>query len=181
MKIAYKATGNINTVMAAQAAIHALLAGASMVRFVLGLVSLTILASCATPPTSAPHAPVVVCECGPPDRTYLVFFDPNKTDLKPRSKRIIQMVASDRHSLHGTTVDVSGYTDNTGTAGQNIELSARRAQAVAAQLVADGVPLSAITTHAYGEAHQLVPTLDGVAEPQNRRVEIVLAWPMYGP
>ncbi len=93
----------------------------------------------------------------------------------------IASLASGRRSLHGTTVDVSGYTDSTGTAPKNLALSARRAKAVARQLVADGVPLSAITTHAYREDHQRLPTLKNIAEPQNRRVEIVLAWPMYGP
>jgi len=152
-----------------------------MICRVLAIVSLTILASCATPPSSTPHAPAVICECGPPWRTYLVFFDPSKTDIKPQSKQIIEMVASDRRSERGTTVDVLGYTDSTGTPEQNLALSARRAQAVAAQLVADGVPLSAISTHAYGEAHQLVPTLPGVAEQQNRRVEIILGYATNGP
>jgi outer membrane protein OmpA-like peptidoglycan-associated protein len=40
--------------------------------------------------------------------------------------------------------------------------------------VADGVPASEISIHAYGETHLLVPTGPGVREPQNRRVEIVL-------
>ena len=56
----------------------------------------------------------------------------------------------------------------------NMGLSMRRAQAVAAQLVTDGVSQSEIEIHAYGETHLLVPTGPGVREPQNRRVEIVL-------
>jgi outer membrane protein OmpA-like peptidoglycan-associated protein len=68
----------------------------------------------------------------------------------------------------------------TGTAQHNLALSQLRAQAVAAQLVADGVPLSAISKHAYGAAHQLVPTLTGVAARQNRRVEIILGFEPNG-
>ncbi len=71
-------------------------------------------------------------------------------------------------------LDVSGYTDTSGTAAYNQGLSERRAQAVAGQLVTDGVPAAAIGIHAYGETHLLVPTGPGVREPQNRRVEIVL-------
>ncbi|GAV36929.1 outer membrane protein precursor [Roseomonas sp. TAS13] len=53
-------------------------------------------------------------------------------------------------------------------------LSRRRADAVAAELVRQGIQRSEITVEAFGESRPLVPTADGVREPQNRRVEIVL-------
>ena len=59
-------------------------------------------------------------------------------------------------------------------ASYNQRLSQRRADAVAAELVARGVPRNIITVQAFGESRPLVPTADGVREPQNRRVEIVL-------
>jgi outer membrane protein OmpA-like peptidoglycan-associated protein len=37
-----------------------------------------------------------------------------------------------------------------------------------------GVAKSAISIQGFGETHPLVPTADGVREPQNRRVEIIL-------
>ncbi|GLR66385.1 hypothetical protein GCM10010909_10650 [Acidocella aquatica] len=73
-----------------------------------------------------------------------------------------------------TTLDVSGYTDTSGAADYNQSLSQRRAQAVASELVNDGVPQNEIEIHAYGATHLLVATGSGVREPQNRRVEIVL-------
>jgi outer membrane protein OmpA-like peptidoglycan-associated protein len=118
-------------------------------------------------PVSNPPAP-------PPARTYLVFFDWDKYNLTPRALQIISEAASDSKSTATTTLDVSGYTDTSGTPVYNQGLSLRRAKAVAAQLVADGVPESEIAIHAYGETHLLVPTGPGVREPQNRRVEIVL-------
>ncbi len=45
---------------------------------------------------------------------------------------------------------------------------------VAAELVRDGISRSEITTQGFGETHPLVPTAQGVREPQNRRVEIIL-------
>jgi outer membrane protein OmpA-like peptidoglycan-associated protein len=45
---------------------------------------------------------------------------------------------------------------------------------VAAELVRRGVQRNIITVQAFGESRPLVPTADGVREPQNRRVEIVL-------
>ena len=53
-------------------------------------------------------------------------------------------------------------------------LSLRRANAVAAELVRDGVPRNEISIQGFGETHLLVPTGPGVREPQNRRVEIIL-------
>ena len=124
-------------------------------------------------PTPAP-APVAAAPAPAPARTYLVFFDWNQSSLTPRATQIIAQAASDSHTAQTTTLDVSGYTDTSGTASYNMGLSKRRAQAVAAQLVTDGVPQSEIAIHAYGETHLLVPTGPGVREPQNRRVEIVL-------
>ena len=73
-----------------------------------------------------------------------------------------------------TRIEVNGYTDTSGTPRYNQGLSVRRAQAVAAELVRDGVPAAAISIHGFGETNLLVPTGPGVREPQNRRVEIVI-------
>jgi outer membrane protein OmpA-like peptidoglycan-associated protein len=120
----------------------------------------------ATPPMATPPVPEA--------KTYLVFFDWDKYNLTPRATQIIAQAASDSHTSSTTTISVSGYTDTSGTPVYNQGLSERRAKAVAAQLVTDGVPASEIAIHAFGETHLLVPTGPGVREPQNRRVEIVL-------
>ena len=52
--------------------------------------------------------------------------------------------------------------------------SIRRAQAVAGELVRDGVPQNVITAQGFGDTHLLVSTGPGVREPQNRRVEIIV-------
>ena len=53
-------------------------------------------------------------------------------------------------------------------------LSLRRANAVKNALVGEGVPATEISVVGRGEAQPLVQTADGVREPQNRRVEIVM-------
>jgi outer membrane protein OmpA-like peptidoglycan-associated protein len=73
-----------------------------------------------------------------------------------------------------TQIEVNGYTDTSGTPKYNEGLSIRRAKTVAAELVKDGVPSSAIAIQGFGETHLLVPTGPGVREPQNRRVEIII-------
>jgi outer membrane protein OmpA-like peptidoglycan-associated protein len=119
-------------------------------------------------------APMASAPAPAGSRTYLVFFDWDKYSLTPRATQIIAQAASDSKTSAVTTIDVSGYTDTSGTPTYNQGLSERRAQAVARKLVADGVPGSEISIHAYGETHLLVQTGPGVREPQNRRVEIVL-------
>jgi outer membrane protein OmpA-like peptidoglycan-associated protein len=128
----------------------------------------------AAPMAPAPTPAPVATPAPAPAKTYLVFFDWDKSDLTPRATQIIAQAASDSHTAGTTTIDVSGYTDTSGTPTYNQGLSERRAQAVAAQLVSDGVSQSEISIHAFGETHLLVPTGPGVREPQNRRVEIVL-------
>jgi outer membrane protein OmpA-like peptidoglycan-associated protein/outer membrane protein W len=125
----------------------------------------------APPPAPAP-APVAA-PAPAPAKTYLVFFDWDKAVLTPRATQIIAEAASDSKTTSVTTIAVNGYTDTSGTPNYNLGLSVRRAKAVEAQLVADGVPESEIETHGYGETHLLVPTGPGVREPQNRRVEII--------
>jgi len=127
------------------------------------------------PPPPPPAAPVPVAAPAPaPAKTYLVFFDWDKYSLTPRALDIIAQAASDSKTQSTTTIAVNGYTDTSGTPDYNQGLSVRRAKAVEAQLVTDGVPASEITAQGFGDTNLLVPTGPGVREPQNRRVQIVL-------
>jgi len=122
------------------------------------------------PPPSQP-APAPVAE---PARTYLVFFDWDRADLTARARQIIGEAAQASTRVQVTRIEVNGYTDLSGTARYNQGLSVRRANAVAAELVRDGVPRNEIVARGFGESNPLVPTAQGVREPQNRRVEIIL-------
>ena len=97
-----------------------------------------------------------------------------QSDLTARARQIIAEAAASSTKVKYTKIDVNGYTDLSGTPKYNQGLSVRRAETVAAELVKDGVPRTAIDIHGYGESHPLVPTAAGVREPQNRRVEIIL-------
>jgi hypothetical protein len=109
-----------------------------------------------------------------PARSYLVFFDWDKSNLTVRARQIIKEAADNSTHVQYTRIEVNGYTDTSGTPQYNMGLSIRRADAVKGELVKDGVPATAITTQGFGETHLLVPTGAGVREPQNRRVEIVI-------
>jgi OmpA-OmpF porin, OOP family len=123
-------------------------------------------------PVPAPVATAV--PASPVSRSYLVFFDWDKANLTDRARQIVSEAAANSTKVQYTRLEVNGYTDTSGTPKYNQGLSVRRAQAVAAELVKDGVPKSAITIQGFGETHLLVPTGEGVREPQNRRVEIII-------
>ncbi|MCE2762499.1 MAG: OmpA family protein [Acetobacteraceae bacterium] len=121
---------------------------------------------------AAPAMPVAAAPVAAA-RTFLVFFDWSKADLTDRARQIIGEAASAR-GQGVTRIEVNGFTDRSGPADYNMQLSIRRANAVAAELVRRGVPRNEIVTRGFGEENNLVPTADGVREPQNRRVEIIL-------
>lgn len=125
----------------------------------------------------APIIPVAVAQPLPVQtvaRTYLVFFDWNRADLTDRARQIISDAAAARTTARATRIEVAGHADRSGTDRYNQALSLRRAETVAAELGRRGVSRSDIDIQAYGESRPLVATADGVREPQNRRVEIVL-------
>ena len=127
----------------------------------------------AAPPP--PLAPAPIAAPAPAAaRTYLVFFDWDRADLTGRARQIIAEAAQASARVQLTRIEVSGYADRTGTAQYNLALSRRRADNVAGELVRLGVPRNVISIQAFGDTHLLVPTAEGVREPQNRRVEIIL-------
>lgn len=111
---------------------------------------------------------------------FLVFFDFDSAKLTDEAKEVIATAATAVADEKVTGVVAIGHTDTVGPADYNMGLSQRRADAVASQLAADGVASSIITTEARGEKDLLVPTGDGVYEPQNRRVEINMVRPEPG-
>jgi OOP family OmpA-OmpF porin len=128
----------------------------------------------AAPPPPPPAPAPIAAPAPAPARTYLVFFDWDRADLSGRARHIIAEAAQASTRVQLTQIEVSGYADRTGTAQYNVGLSRRRADNVAAELVRLGVPKNVIAIQAFGDTHLLVPTAEGVREPQNRRVEIVL-------
>ena len=123
------------------------------------------------PPMASAAAPAPAMQ---PARSYLVFFDWDRATLTDRARQIVKDAADNSVHVKYTRIEVNGYTDTSGTPQYNQGLSVRRAEAVKAELLKDGVPLAVITTKGFGETHLLVPTANGVREPQNRRVEIVI-------
>ncbi len=125
----------------------------------------------ATPPAEpAPPPPPIA-------RNFTVYFDFNSTALTATARDIIRQAASNAQQDRTTRIVVTGHTDTSGTVAYNQRLSERRAAGVREQLVADGVAADEIVTEGVGKTDLAVPTPDGVREPRNRRVVIVLQGP----
>ena len=108
---------------------------------------------------------------------FLVYFDTDQATLGPGATQVVTEAAQAYQQTGAAQIEVIGYTDTTGSAEYNLALSQRRAETVADELIRQGVPATDIATIGRGEEDLLVPTADGVNEPANRRVEIIVPPP----
>lgn len=104
---------------------------------------------------------------------YVVFFDFGSSHLTPAARAIIRQAAADAKSRGVHEFAVAGHTDTVGATNSNRALSIARASAVKAALVGNGFRARNVHISGLGEGAQLVPTADGVKQPENRRAEIM--------
>jgi outer membrane protein OmpA-like peptidoglycan-associated protein len=104
-----------------------------------------------------------------------VLFDTDKASLKPEGVSTLRKLADVMTQNPDRTVLVEGFTDSTGTATHNQELSQRRANTVATALASMGIARERVAMRAYGEAFPVAPNDNAANKQRNRRVEIVLS------
>ena len=112
---------------------------------------------------------------------YLVFFPWNKAALTADDQRVVAQAAEEFRTTGSARIDVTGFTDTSGSPAYNLRLSERRAQMVAAELERLGVPAADLVVIGRGQEDLRVPTADNVREAGNRRVEIVFDVPAPAP
>lgn len=103
-----------------------------------------------------------------------ILFATNSATLRPDLQRDLNAVATNLLNYPDSTIEIVGHTDNTGTAALNQDLSQRRANAVADQLRAAGVPSRRIVAIGRGEDFPVASNLTPEGRTLNRRVEIVI-------
>ena len=118
-------------------------------------------------------APVLEVEPLPPARFILQFESGSDVLLSDSLARIPDIVEAveKRNSMD---ISVAGHSDRVGDEAANIALSLKRAQRVQQLLVERGIDPKLIHASSHGEGNPLIPTADGVPEPRNRRVEIIV-------
>lgn len=104
-----------------------------------------------------------------------VLFDTNKAQLKSGSKRSLEKLAAFLKKYPDREVQIEGYTDSTGSADYNLELSERRANAVRTALMDMGISSDRVTTRGYGKDSPVASNDTPAGRQMNRRVEIVLS------
>jgi len=103
-----------------------------------------------------------------------ILFDFDKFALKDAAKTNIQSLASSLNQYPGTDIKVIGHTDSRGTEQYNMGLSEKRAAAVKAYAVSQGVPASRLITVGKGFAEPIGDNATEAGRAENRRVEIVI-------
>lgn len=103
-----------------------------------------------------------------------ILFDFDKFALKDAAKTNIQSLASSLNQYPNTDIKVIGHTDSRGTEQYNMGLSEKRAAAVKAYAVSQGVPASRLITIGKGFSEPIGDNATDAGRAENRRVEIVI-------
>ena len=106
--------------------------------------------------------------------SFLLFFVSDTTELIHESKDLLPEIVRTIQNRKPNEIYVVGHTDRVGTELYNIKLSSRRTYYIRDLLVSSGIKLSDLDVSFHGEAVPLVYTEDEVAEPLNRRVEVIV-------
>ena len=102
-------------------------------------------------------------------------FDANATTPNAASKGTLNAVAAYLQANPVARVSLTGYTDNSGSAEVNKQLTQQRVDNIKSALTGAGVDAGRITTANFGEAYPVTDNSNPQARELNRRVEITLA------
>jgi outer membrane protein OmpA-like peptidoglycan-associated protein len=103
-----------------------------------------------------------------------ILFATGSATLTQTLQGDLQDVANSLNRYPNTTINVVGHTDSTGTAEYNLDLSQRRAQAVASVLINAGVAPSRIRVTGMGENQPIATNQTTAGMALNRRVELII-------
>jgi len=100
-----------------------------------------------------------------------LVFESNKSKLMPASNAELDKLVNYLKTNPTKTIELFGYTDNTGKELDNIKLSEARVKSVADYLINKGIESKRITFKGYGSKNPIKPNDTEFNKAKNRRVE----------
>jgi len=100
-----------------------------------------------------------------------IFFDTGKSTLRPESNSELDRLVKLMKDVPGLKIELSGHTDNTGSAQGNVKLSQARAQAVVDYLKSKGINGSRMVAKGYGSSKPIATNDTASGRQENRRTE----------
>jgi OmpA-OmpF porin, OOP family len=108
------------------------------------------------------------------EQRFVLYFETGGAQLTAESEARLADVLTSAASRPGGEIVVTGHTDRVGALEANDALSLQRATAIRTLLLQRGFAPPLVEAVGRGEREPLVPTEDEVAEPRNRRAEVVV-------
>lgn len=102
-----------------------------------------------------------------------VTFESGKAVLSLNAKKVLDRVFESLKTNSDIEVEIRGFTDSVGSAGGNLRLSQRRAEAVKDYLVDRGIAFGRLRAIGYGEANPIASNGSSEGRAKNRRIEFV--------
>lgn len=100
-----------------------------------------------------------------------IFFDTGKSTLRSESNTELDRLVKLLKDVPNLKIELSGHTDNTGSATLNNELSKARAEAVVTYLKAKGIAANRLTSEGYGSSQPVATNNTAAGRQENRRTE----------
>jgi OmpA-OmpF porin, OOP family len=108
------------------------------------------------------------------ERLKNIYFDFDKTTLKPESfvelNKVVDFLKQNAH----IEIEIEGHTDNKGSDDYNANLSQGRSQSVVDYIVQQGIDASRLKAHGYGESKPIDTNDTEEGRANNRRVEFTV-------
>lgn len=103
-----------------------------------------------------------------------LMFDINSYQLRPATKSNLEELSRILQKYEDTNILIEGHTDSSGSEELNQDLSEKRAGAVNAYLVQQGLVASRFSMVGYGEMQPIATNETPAGRQQNRRVEVAI-------
>ncbi len=100
-----------------------------------------------------------------------IFFDTGKSSLRPESNAELDRLVKLMKDVPALKIEISGHTDNTGSASGNETLSQERADAVVMYLKSKGISAARMTAKGYGSSEPVASNATSGGRQENRRTE----------